>query len=351
MKARPSTVVLALASLPLVASVAARAQQAPASPPQSTAAGETLEEIIITARRKEENLQTVPESVAAVTSQDIEKFNITQFQEVAKLVPGLQLNFQAFAADATLRGVSSGVGTEPATLQQYLNDVAVDTTVLFASQYDVGQVEVLRGPQGTIRGKIAETGALTTRTRRPDLEDIGGYGSVTVGNQNNSNVQGAVGFPLIQDKLGIRFAAIRDENDAGGVRSISNNAAPRNVRTGGRVTTEFTPIPTLDAVISYQHIYYHQQFFMGPLFGSGYPGGTVPGQTYSEPAGYNGPTLIASQRLSVQPGLNDDKTKFNDVEGKIAWTFAGQTLTYVGGWVRYSFDIRGDADATNTIPG
>jgi iron complex outermembrane receptor protein len=338
MNAYRSTAVFAVASLLIVASVEAQAQQPAVSPPPGAAASDSgLEEIIVTARRKEESLQDVPESLNAVTAQQIQDYNIVNFSDLNKLVPGFTANENGFGNGITLRGINSPASNVPPTAVEYLNEGPVDPVLLFQSTYDIGQIEVLRGPQGTIRGKIGETGAITFNTRQPDLEEMGGYASTTVASLNASNVQGAISFPIIPGKLAVRIAGNHDETAYNDVYSLNNPSAPSDTRTAGRITVKFVPTDSFDGVISYQHAYRLEKYYNNELAGPG--------------NGIDGPAISPNARLTVEPGQSRVAAPVDDIEGTLNLTLFGQKLTYVGSYYKYDQHIYSDGNNTNADPG
>jgi iron complex outermembrane receptor protein len=306
--------------------VCAADSSASSSPPIAEGARTELEEVIVTARRKEESLQDVPESLDAVTSEELQKYNILEIADLSKVVPGFSASYSDPVATFTLRGLSSTSSNIPPTMQMYINDGPTNPVLLFQSLYDVGQVEVLRGPQGTIRGKIAETGALTLTTHLPDLEEVGGYSQVSRGNLEDTNIQGAIGLPLVKDIFAIRLAATFDENEGNGVGSVMSTTPPRNQFEAGRITARLVPSDSIDVLVSYQHGYRNDTFYYGggPYFGPG--------------NGIDGPPLSVGQMTTVAPGPNIIDTHYDDAEGTINFRFAGQKITYVGSYNRDSED-------------
>ena len=148
--AGPSLLVIASAAMaqPAAPNAAAATQQAN----EAQAEAGQGDEIIVTARRRDERLQDVPQVITALTSEQLTKQNIRNFQDIQTLVPGLQIKMEAngIGSGAQIRGVQFDPNTgSTATVQLYLNDVPVDSTVL-QTMYDIGQVEVQRGPQGTL---------------------------------------------------------------------------------------------------------------------------------------------------------------------------------------------------------
>lgn len=136
--------------------------------------GQQLEEILVTARKREENLQRVPVSVTAVTAETIAAAGLMRLQDISDLVPNmthLESNSNKFT-NLTLRGISSagGLGNDPA-IGVYIDEVYVSRESGFNSDLmDIQRVEVLKGPQGSLFGRNAAVGAINITTRKPSEE-------------------------------------------------------------------------------------------------------------------------------------------------------------------------------------
>jgi iron complex outermembrane receptor protein len=307
-----------------------------------------LEEIIVTARRREESLQDVPQTVNAVTSESLEQYNIRKFEDISSLVPGLTLSSgnTGYNSAASVRGVSFQVESQSTpTVEMYLNEVPVEPNTMFQANFDISQIEVLRGPQGTLRGRSAPSGAITTTTRRPDMSEVGGSANMTVNDREGYNVQAAIGLPLVQDKLAIRLAGLFDENDVGGIDSANNPQDPVQRTKGFRGTARFEPTDTLSATLMYQHLERHSRTFDGIVLGDGSPAHAT------HAAGYNGPPLTAHDRMSVQDFASANEQKFDVATLQAGWRFARQQLSYVGGYSKTDLEAVADLDGANTLPG
>src|SRR3546814_19771423 len=100
-------------------------------------------------------------------------------------------------------------GSSP-TVEFYLNDAPIQSNSLFNSMFDVGQIEVLRGPQGTLRGRASPSGSITVTTQKPDLYESGGYADLTRTNLDALTVYGAFNLPHLPTKQAIPIPGIDD---------------------------------------------------------------------------------------------------------------------------------------------
>lgn len=169
-----------------------------------------LADIIVTATRRDSNLQTTPVAVSAIDQSIIQQASVGTIGGLAAFVP----NFSAEtitgfnAASFSMRGVGQNniiVYFEPPVAVLVDDFVVPSVQTQLLDTFDVEQVEVLRGPQGTLFGKNTTGGAVTVRTKRPKLDEAGGELRARAGNFGTGSVNGAVNLPLIKDKLGLRI--------------------------------------------------------------------------------------------------------------------------------------------------
>jgi iron complex outermembrane receptor protein len=206
----------------LALSGVAMAQTSPAEAPGAENPA-VSSDIIVTARRRDEALQDVPQTVNVVTSDKMQKLNVRTFTDLQGLVPGLTLSGGgSFSTTATVRGVAFNVeasGNNP-TIEFYLNDAPISSNFLFQSLFDIGQFELLRGPQGTLRGRASPSGSITVTTRRPVLGEFGGVVNGTATNTDAYKLDAAVNVPIIKDILAVRIAGVLDDNKGQRIRTI-----------------------------------------------------------------------------------------------------------------------------------
>ncbi len=173
------------------------------------AAGSGVEEIIVTAQRQSQRLQTVPIAISAFTAEGIEKQQIKNPSDLQLSLPNVTFTKTNFTTSSfTIRGIGdlcTGVTCDSATAI-HVNDAPLFFTRLFEGEfYDLAQIEVLRGPQGTLFGRNATSGVVNFRTAKPDLNGFGASGEAEYGNYNSVRVKGMVNIPLTQT-LAVRAA-------------------------------------------------------------------------------------------------------------------------------------------------
>jgi iron complex outermembrane receptor protein len=192
------------------AALAALASPAAAQSPGAAPSGNRLEEIIVTATRREERLQTVPIAVTAIDAKALERSSIVDVRQIQFLAPGL--NLQAGATDrsaiqASMRGlyVSDAVPTVDPAVGIYLNGVYLARTpALNGSMVDLQRVEVLRGPQGTVFGRNTIGGAINFIPKEP-TDQFEGSVSISAGNLSLVKTEGVVNLPVTEN-ISVRLA-------------------------------------------------------------------------------------------------------------------------------------------------
>jgi iron complex outermembrane receptor protein len=188
-----------------------------ATPAGSAPQANSIAELIVTATRRAERLQDVPFSVAAFSEAAIENAAIRDQRDLVLLTPGLRMDANNDFTSPTIRGVSTtvvGSYADP-NVATYLDGIYQEFPVsaVFVLP-DVQQVEVLKGPQGTLFGRNATGGAILITTREPRLSDSTGSFDLGYGNYNDVLAKGFFSTPLVADKLAAS-AAIYVENRDG----------------------------------------------------------------------------------------------------------------------------------------
>ena len=181
----------------------------------SPATGES--EIIVTATRRDQTLISVPIAVTAVTAEEIDAAQIRNTQDLARIAPGLVITTAASEATAAvirLRGVGTSgnnLGLE-GSVGVFVDGVyRARSGIALADLFDIAQVEILRGPQGTLFGKNTTAGALVIRTLAPSF-DWNADAVASYGNFNALRLAAGVGGPL-SDQVAFRIAGVYNQRD------------------------------------------------------------------------------------------------------------------------------------------
>ena len=167
-------------------------------------ANDLLDEITVTARKREENLRDVPVAVTAMTAQEIQRANITDVQSLAMATPGFsyRLGFGRSTGNASnrpsIRGMSSILGNPNASF--FIDGVYVDGPINSYSLENLERVEVIRGPQAATFGRGTFAGAVNFVTRRPGDESDGRL-RLDIGTHDLSELNGYVAGPIVEGKL------------------------------------------------------------------------------------------------------------------------------------------------------
>lgn len=226
--------------------------------PPSVREAEAADVIIVQARRRDEDVQDVPAVIDTVTSEEVGKLNFRDFKEVSSIVPGLQLTTESngTGGNARLRGVNFDItssGNNP-TVEFYFNDAPITAGVILQQMYDIGQIEVQRGPQGTLRGRAAPSGSITVGAKKPDLFSFGGVADMTANTIGTLNFKGALNLPIIEGVAAIRAAGVWDEGEGDRVRPIGPGRDPFARTKSGRISALVQPTDWFKAEALYQRL-------------------------------------------------------------------------------------------------
>ncbi|MFC4312520.1 TonB-dependent receptor [Steroidobacter flavus] len=195
-----------------------------------------VEEIVVTALRREESLQEAPAAISVLDSAALQAKGAQDYRDYLTSVPGV--NFAQSGAGAmrvTIRGVSDGIGGSDPLTGIYIDETPITesfTATLDPSIYDVERVEVLKGPQGTLYGSGSMGGTVRVITKKPKLDEFEGsvqarVGSVAHSSDLNSRVDGVINLPLVDERMALRVSAGYRE-DAGWIDDVTRNEKDGN---------------------------------------------------------------------------------------------------------------------------
>ncbi len=184
-----------------------------AQPAPEPARTRDIEEIIVTATKREANIQDIPIAVSAFQGDELEARRIDEIEDLAQISPSIHVNTSNTASGGgtlRIRGVGTtgnNIGLE-AAVGIFIDGVYRSRSGQgFSDLLDIERVEVLRGPQGTLFGKNTSAGAVSVITKKPNLSESEGYAIGEYGSFDHKRVAGSFSAPIIDEVLGFRFAA------------------------------------------------------------------------------------------------------------------------------------------------
>jgi iron complex outermembrane receptor protein len=201
-RSRRSLATLAL----LLGSCITLPRSVPAAEPE--AANAELGEVVVTARRREENLQSVPVAINAFSGDALQREAVVDVQDLNSVVPGFHFGGEGGKAQFSIvqRGLTQtplGEGT-PAVVV-YFDEVPIASKGSNIPLYDLANLQVLKGPQGTLFGRNTLGGAILIAPQQPSY-DFGGYASASYGNYNERTFEGAINLPIVDGHWAARLS-------------------------------------------------------------------------------------------------------------------------------------------------
>ena len=308
-----------------------------------------IEEIIVTAEKRETKLQFTAKSISALAGDDLELLQVNEIGGLALSVPNVNFGQTTGNARIAIRGIgfdNISLGNE-GRVAFHVDDLYVSRpSAALANFYDLERVEVLRGPQGFLYGRNATAGAINVITRRPG-DELNGHLSLAAGNYGLIKTQGAVGGPL-SDTLGARVAFQVVERDGYG----------SNETTGADIDDESTQ--SLRGVVTWQpnsrveltlradymeqddHAYSFRYLGPGSLPDPavGWPGLPVKGTLV-------GGKLPANPRDSTADSGPQNEREFIGLSADLAWALGDYDLKFIAGYRSTEFDTITDLDNTD----
>ncbi len=224
---------------------------------QDEAGNYAIEEVVVTARKREESIADVPIAITALTDQNIVDMSARKIGDFLQVAPGVNsLDSGSGIVSVAIRGVSTDLGGS--ANGYYVDEVPFTgvTTPIYPDlrAFDIHRVEILRGPQGTLFGDGSMGGTVRFLTNQPDTTAFGGhvntFYSGTNGGDSSFGFRGMANIPVVQDKLAIRAVYVND--DEGGwleQPGVASDINSKEVETY-RVKALFTPTDNLEFYIS-----------------------------------------------------------------------------------------------------
>jgi iron complex outermembrane recepter protein len=320
--------------------------------PQGASTSE-LDEVVVTARRRAENLQTVPVAVTAFTGPELRNQSVVRLEDIQRATPNLRMRDgggNSSAAIFSIRGQVNNeiIATQDSSVGLYVDDLIWARAIgANATLLDIGSVQVLKGPQGTLFGRNTTGGALVLRTNDPQTDAFGGSVSLGYGRFNRREGTAVLNVP-INKRVALRGAIKRVKADA----AFDNDFGPdqgEEDTTVGRVKLLVEPIDTVRVVASYENFRMDQA--AAPWFLQFYNTGAAGANaTIASQGTAFGPIQTFVRGADLTKALNRDPqdtyAKTETYNGVLEWDVGGATLKAIVGRRDVFHDTVQDLDGT-----
>ena len=192
-----------------------------------------LEEIVVTAQKREQSLQDIAAAVTNLSGDDLDVLNVTDAFDLSDKVPGLVLNnVQGYRRTISIRGIGNELPDNAATkpgVAYHIDGVFMSNDfALFQDLVDIERIEVTRGPDGTIFGNSSSGGAINVITKKPNVDQAGGYLDGEFGSYSTLNVRGSFNIPL-SDNTAVKVSVSQRSHDGYTENEPNPNASALNV--------------------------------------------------------------------------------------------------------------------------
>ncbi|MDB5396374.1 MAG: putative TonB-dependent receptor [Rhodospirillales bacterium] len=217
---------------------------------------------MVTARRKDEKLQSVPIAITAFSADQVQQRSINNIESLGSAVPSLTSYQESRDEEGIIMRGQSGTGVsaqgqEPA-ITTYFAQVPFPTGdgVGPGRYFDLDSVQVLKGPQGTLFGRNSTGGAILFEPKRP-TNNFEGYGQIQIGNYSDREFEGAINVPIVSDKLLVRIAGTFAERDGFTYNAATKQDLDNRDYWSGRAGVTFRPTDDIENYLVYDSFYLH----------------------------------------------------------------------------------------------
>lgn len=298
-----------------------------------------LDEVVVTAQKRSQDVQEVPISITAVSGEELRDMNIQGVTELTILMPNATLAVSPTFATIYVRGIGTGLndGFEP-SVGLYVDGIYLARqTYLNDSMMDIESVELLRGPQGTLFGKNTVAGALQITNAVPTYEWFGTL-DVMYGEKKNKRATGALNVPIIDDKLAIRVSGQRHKSEGAIYNKQRDVHELRADKASGRIKArlDITNDLYLTSAFEISHVKDTGQGF--ELFKA-----TTESQALMTL--FNPDNEGIPDRVSYLDADNFADRKTKGANLNVFWTIGGHELALIAGYNRFNEKLFYDSDA------
>ncbi len=218
--------------------------------------GATVEALIVTAQKREEDIQDVPIAISAFSQEDLTRSQIAGGPDLITQVPNFtftKTNFSSYSIQ--IRGIGTqaiSATTDPAVAVAFNNTPFIRNRFFEQEFYDLQRVEVLRGPQGTLYGRNATAGVVNIISQKPKfIYEAKASGDIS--NYNSSRIEGMVNIPVVEDMVALRLAGAWTKRDGYAFNQITGSPIDGRDLWSTRLSLRFSPNDRVDANLIWEH--------------------------------------------------------------------------------------------------
>ncbi len=346
----------------LAAGVSFVALAAVAQPALAQAAadeGATLEELVVTAEKREQSLQDVPVAVSAFTSEKRDIAGITGIQDFVNFTPGM--NYSG-TDRVSLRGAGRNtfyIGNDPGVASYSDGFYSASSSELFKTPLFIERTEILRGPQGTLYGRNAIGGAINQISKRP-AQEFGGEIRASYGNYDRTRIEGVVSLPVAEN-LRFKVGGSQDHQREGFIKNIGTaNEGAKIKRTYFEFQLEAEPTEKLSIFARYNRSNWDDTLGVGDRLSN-----LVTPYDTTRVFGLIGQLQVNPQfgYTTPNPGVEDPYVQNTNTNGygqlrgnhvlttTVSYDLGFASLKYIGGFQQYNYQTGGDYDGTSRTAG
>jgi outer membrane receptor protein involved in Fe transport len=216
----------------------------------------TVEALIVTAQKREEDIQDVPIAISAFTQEDLTRSQVAGGPDLMTQVPNFtftKTNFSSYSIQIRGIGTQAISATTDAAVAVAFNNTPFIRNRFFEQEfYDLERVEVLRGPQGTLYGRNATAGVVNIISAKPKFLYEARL-SADIANYNSTRVEGMINIPLVDDKVALRLAGAWTKREGYSTNEITGNPIDGRDLWSTRVSLRFSPTDSFDASLIWEH--------------------------------------------------------------------------------------------------
>lgn len=303
-----------------------------------------LEEVIVTAQKRDQAIQDIPATVNAISSEALEDFNILSFESLEQLAPGLDTrSVDGRSGSIALRGVEYNPNSAAAqAVDVYWNDTTLGSNssgAIFQQLFDLSSIEIVRGAQGTLQGRSSPAGALKLNTAKAQLDNFEGYVRNSFAENAASNTQLAINTPLIEGKLALRLAAVYDDNELQETRNLLDGNVSDSQSRAGRLSMAWQASEDIRVDLSYQY----QESNLDRVT-------RVQGSSSLPQQAIALPVIESQDNLGIQLASDIYQGRFEVATLRVNWDLGNHQLDWVSGYSELHSSENFDNSQGNSNP-